>query len=275
MLDSVNFLAASTWTTLLPYAARLVDSDAHKSASPDSTTRFLADALQIAQELSPTETARLGKPGDGQSSLLLRGGVGALPAPKDGKRTPLRPYMIFLAIVTLGVQLAPLLHSRIGSPKQGKVDQVFAFPLLLPLDSIVRAKGKLAPADATWAWALDVFAALSALEAVRSVFDSTTIFLTRAGATLLLQPRRVLGKAKMLDPITDNVELAWYQFFREQRAAAVVASICSDLAESQSDEDDEDDSEDHKDRDNSDNDASMPDDNDNNTSMPDKHPNRR
>ena len=72
----------------------------------------------------------------------------------------------------------------------------------------------------------------------------------------------------MLDPIADNVELAWYQFFREQRAAAVVASICSDLAESQSDED-------HKDRDNSDNDASMPDDNDNNTSMPDKHPNRR
>jgi hypothetical protein len=83
MLDSVNFLATSTWTTLLPYAARLVDSDAHKSASPDLTTRFLADALQIAQELSPTETARLGKPGDGQSSLLLHGGVGALPAPKD------------------------------------------------------------------------------------------------------------------------------------------------------------------------------------------------
>jgi hypothetical protein len=119
-------------------------------------------------------------------------GHGTTFSTKDGKRTPLRPYMIFLAIVTLGVQLAPLLHSRIGSPKQGKVDQVFAFPLLLPLDSIVRAKGKLAPADATWAWALDVFAALSALEAVRSVFDSTTIFLTRAGATLLLQPRRVL-----------------------------------------------------------------------------------
>lgn len=152
MLDSLDSLASMTWGSLLPHAADLVDSNTYKSASPDSTTQFIADALQIAQELSPTKTARLGKPRGGQSSLLLRGGVGALPNPKDSQKTPVRPFMVFLAIVTLGVQLAPLFHSRIGSPKQGKVDQVFAFPLLLPLDGVVKAKGKLAPADATWMW---------------------------------------------------------------------------------------------------------------------------
>lgn len=129
-------------------------------------------------------------------------------------------------------------------------------------------------------WALDVFAVLSVIEAAHRAFYSTAIFSTPAGATLLLQPRRVPGNAKKLDPIADNIEQAWYQFFREQRAAAVVASISSGSQSDNNDDDNDsnnggDTDNDRMDRDHGDDDAFMPDDNDINTSMPDKHPSRR